>query len=185
MGRRATLIERELEVDPENHWLLTQLGVTYYERRRYDEALKRFAASFAIVPDCPLTLWNMAGTLDALGKSESAVSFYTWLLESEKSAADDPCWESREWAETLKADCVYRLGGCYRHLGDDKRAAHYYRQYVNFLLVGVEGTYSMDDALRHLRGANGAAHATERELRALIRATLKGPGIQRTNGRRS
>ena len=32
-------IERELKSDPDNHWLLTQLGVTLYEERRYRDAL--------------------------------------------------------------------------------------------------------------------------------------------------
>ena len=59
-------IERDLERDPQNHWLLTQLGVTLYEEKRYADALKPLLESLDIVPDCPLTLWNLAGALDAL-----------------------------------------------------------------------------------------------------------------------
>src|SRR5438094_233377 len=62
------LLERERERNPEDHWLLTQLGVTFYEQQHHDQALPLFQASLQIVPDCPLTLWNLAGTLDAIGK---------------------------------------------------------------------------------------------------------------------
>src|SRR4051812_15417685 len=84
-------LERERVKDPDNHWLLTQLGVTYYEQGQYADALPLFLASLKIVPDCPLTLWNLAGTLDALGKPADAVRIYTWLLDADVSPADDPC----------------------------------------------------------------------------------------------
>ena len=48
--------------------------------------------SEAIVPDCPLTLWNLAGTLDALGKYVDAIRIYVRLLESDDSPETDPCW---------------------------------------------------------------------------------------------
>ena len=90
-------IERELAKRPDDHWLLTQLGVTHYEEGRYAESLKPFLASLEIVSDCPLTLWNLAGALDAIGKPEVAVPIYTWLLKSKKTPADDSCWESEAW----------------------------------------------------------------------------------------
>ena len=123
------LLERELERDPENHWLLTQLGVTFYEEQRYDEALVLFAAALEIVPDCPLTLWNIAGSLDALGKSARAVPIYTWILRSGKTPDDDPCWESKAWTDSLKADAVYRLGACFEHMGKKHKAEQCYMQY--------------------------------------------------------
>jgi tetratricopeptide (TPR) repeat protein len=99
-----------------------------------------FQAALAIVPDCPLALWNLAGTLDALGKPAEAIPLYTWLLESDKSPEEDPCWESREWTESLKADCVYRLGVCFEHLGQVEKAEECYRQYLNLLLSRIRGT---------------------------------------------
>src|SRR5581483_5579402 len=111
------LLAGELAKEPDHHWLLTQIGVTLYEQRRYAEALRRFVAALEIVADCPLTLWNLAGTLDAMGKPAAAIPIYSWLLESDRSPADDACWESREWTDALKTDCVYRLGVCLQHLG--------------------------------------------------------------------
>src|SRR5262245_15253150 len=134
------LLERERSRNPESHWILTQLGVTFYEQQRYDEALVLFAASLEIVPDCPLTLWNLAGTLDALGKPARAVSIYTWLLRSNKSPKDDPCWESEQWTAALKADCAYRLGVSFEHLGKKQKARNWYLQYLNLLSAGLEGS---------------------------------------------
>ena len=65
-GEARRLLEKEREKSPDNHWVLTQLGVTFYEQHRYEEALAWLLASLKIVPDCPLTLWNLAGTLDAV-----------------------------------------------------------------------------------------------------------------------
>src|SRR5262245_53861348 len=91
------LLENKQAQDPESHWVLTQLGVTYYEERQYEEAKRLFEKSLKIVADCPLTLWNLAGALDALGKHSAAKRIYTWLLACKKSPEEDPCWESEEW----------------------------------------------------------------------------------------
>src|SRR3990172_5505124 len=76
------LLEKERERDPHNHLLLTQLGVTFYEQRRYEDALQLFQESRRIVADCPLTLWNLAGTLAALRRYAEALRIYVWLWES-------------------------------------------------------------------------------------------------------
>src|SRR5208282_2496201 len=145
------LLVREHDKEPSNHWVLTQLGVTYYEQRRYEEALPFFRASKKIVPDCPLTLWNLAGTLDSLGKHTQAMRIYTSILRSKTSPDDDPCWESVEWADALKADCVYRLGVCFQHLGKKRKAEICYGQFLNLLSIGIEATYSIEDVKRQVR----------------------------------
>ena len=76
----GALIEKALKKEPNSHWLLTQLGETYYEEQQYKKALKVLLQSRHIVPDCPLTLWHLAGTLDALGFSSEALQLYTWLI---------------------------------------------------------------------------------------------------------
>lgn len=184
-GARARIRE-ELASDPDNHWLLTQLGVTYYEQRQYRESLKWFLKSFAIVPDCPLTLWNLAGALDAIGKPKMAVTLYRWLLQSDVSPEDDPCWESEEWTESLKTDCVYRLGLCFEHLGRKESAEHCFRQYIQLLLIGVNGMYPIEDAVRHIRGLRGTGkNQREKEVQATFDATFEDEGLRsiEENGR--
>jgi tetratricopeptide (TPR) repeat protein len=165
-------LERERAKDPDNHWVLTQLGVTFYEQRQYKEALRLFQASLKIVPDCPLTLWNLAGTLDALGQCAGAIQIYTWLLKSRNSPADDPCWESKEWTDALKTDCIYRLGVCFEHVGRREAAEHCYRQYVELSYHGIDGSYPIEDAKRHIQGLHRAdkQNNTESQLRKAVRS---------------
>jgi tetratricopeptide (TPR) repeat protein len=164
--KARALIEKELEKEPDSHWLLTQLGETYYEQRQYKKALGLFLKSRDIVPDCPLTLWHLAGTLDALGYSAGALRLYTWLLESKKTAEDDPCWESAAWADALKTDCVFRIGVCFQHLNRKNKAESCFRRYIDLLLAGATGSYPIEEAMRHIRqlGGNGR-EAVEDELR--------------------
>jgi hypothetical protein len=176
-------IEEELKHHRDDHWLLTQLGVTYYEQGRYRESLTPFLDSLKIVPDCPLTLWNLAGALDALGKPEEALAIYTWLLRSKKSADDDPCWESEDWTDSLKTDCVYRVGACFQRLGRAESAGNCFRQYINLILAGMNGTYSIDDAARRIRDLHGKRQSgVGKELRAAIKSTLQDPGVQSVHG---
>ena len=161
--------------------------MTFYEQRRYEEALELFLASCDIVPDCPLTLWNVAGALDALGKSAQAVGVYTWLLQSKKSPEEDPCWESKEWTDSLKADSMYRLGVCFQHLGKKRKAEQCYRQYLDLLLAGIGGFYSAEDVTHKIQGLHDANHpnGADRELRRAVQATLQASGIEPRKGRRS
>src|SRR5437667_9074470 len=94
-GEARRLLEKEREKDPENHWVLTQLGVTFYEQHRYREALKLFQASNKLVADCPLTLWHLAGALDAVGKHAEAAKVLAGLIQCKTAAEEDPCWESK------------------------------------------------------------------------------------------
>lgn len=177
--RARDLIESQLEADSNNHWLLTQLGVTFYEERKYVKALKHFKESLKMVDDCPLTLWNIAGTLDALGNPAGAARVYTQLLRSQTSSEDDPCWESKQWTASLKADCMYRLGITLEKLGRKQRAEKCYRQYLDLLLGGVEGLYSAEDVtqrIRRLRG-NGSNGAAESQLKRAVNAALLASGL--------
>jgi tetratricopeptide (TPR) repeat protein len=181
------ILERQRVEDPHDHWVLTQLGVTFYEQRRYEEALQLFLESQQIVPDCPLTLWNLAGTLDALGNYANALRVYTWLLLNQKSPDDDPCWESKEWADALKTDCVYRVGVCFHHLGEKRKAERWYRQYLDFLSNGIEGSYSIDDVKRQMRDLHAGRKTSTvgSEFRKAVNAILQASGIDlRTAGRR-
>ena len=180
------LVERELKRQPNDHWLLTQLGVTYYEQGRYREALSPLLDSLAIVPDCPLTLWNVAGTLDALGKPEVAVPIYAWLLGSKKSADDDPCWESDEWSDSLKTDSVYRIGTCLQRMERWESAEHCFREYINLILAGVDGAYQLQDAARRIRECRdkGAARLAD-GVRDAINSTLEDSGVRSAQGGRA
>jgi tetratricopeptide (TPR) repeat protein len=168
-GKARRLLQAELVKAPTDHWIVTQLGVTFYEQKRYEESLQLFRRSTQIVPDCPLTLWNLAGTFDATGDHANAIEIYTWLVNCTTSPDEDPCWESEEWADALKTNSVYRLGVCFQNSGNSTAAEFCYRQYIDLLLIGVEGSYSIEDARRHIQSLHGAdnGRGAEVELKKL------------------
>lgn len=170
-----SLLETEFKKNPSDHWLLTQLAVTFYEERKYKKALGLLVKSLKIVPDCPLTLWNVGGALDATGQHGSAIRVYTWLLRSKKSPAEDPCWESEQWADVLKTDCIYRIGVCFKNEGAHDLALHCFHQYLNLLMSGKDASYSLDDVHRHMLCLNKARTSleTQADIQKAVASTLE------------
>ena len=159
------LIEKALKKEPDSHWLWTQLGETYYEQRKYKKALKILLKSRDILPECPLTLWHLAGTLSALGYYKSAIRLFTWLLGCKKTPEEDPCWESEEWTDNLKTDCVYSLGICYENTGRKRLAENCFRRYIDICLSGIEGSYPIESAKKHIKELSRTAkNAADRQL---------------------
>ncbi len=149
-ARRA--IQEELKKDPENHWRLTRLSTTYYEQGDYETALPWVEKARALAPDCPLVLWDYAGTLDMLGREREAIDVYRSLLQrGAKAIAEDECGEGSEWATGLLTDCVYRAGQCFEDLKDRRRAADLYRQYLNLVDMGAPTIYPREEAVARLR----------------------------------
>jgi tetratricopeptide (TPR) repeat protein len=143
------LLEKELRKPGQknDHWLLTRLSTTYYEEQNYPEALKWVEQAYKHAPNCPLVLWDLAGTLDALGRSADALAIYLKLLDRPIDAiAEDECGEGRAWAMGLLADCLYRAGLCAKHLGHGKLAISVFEAYLRALELGAVGIYSAEQA---------------------------------------
>jgi tetratricopeptide (TPR) repeat protein len=113
-----------------------------------------------------------------LGKHTAAIRIYTRLLKSNVSYRDDSCWESQEWTDRLKADCVYRLAACFEELGKKAKAEKCYREYLNLLLAGVDGIYPAHDVIERIRKLHGKrnGNGAVMERRKAVRATLQTAG---------
>ena len=136
------LIRAELRKDPHDHWLLTQLSTTYYEEKKYRHALTIVKKALAEMPTCPLVLWDYACTLDMLGQRRKAMAIYKKLLRTDvPESAYDECWEGKEWAASLRADCKYRIAQCYRDLGNKRQFSRYWNAYVADVHRGVDSIY--------------------------------------------
>jgi len=150
-GARA-LIERALRRHSDDHWLLTRLGLTYYEQRDYDAALDYETRAHELAPDCPLVLWDLAGTLDMLGREPEAIVLYKGITgRTLDDLAHGPCGEGMNRARGLVVDSYYRIGHAYQGLGDRKAAADMYRRAVKHKGRDVESIYPhklLEDALR-------------------------------------
>jgi tetratricopeptide (TPR) repeat protein len=145
-------IRLALRKEPDDHWLLTRLGLTYYEERNYNRALFYDTKAIKIAPACPLVLWDYAGTLSMLDRNKEAISIYQKLLRrGEKSIAFGRCGEGLAWARGLVADCFYRIGICYEESGLPKKAKRYYQQHLARRGPGCRSIYPISEVKKRLR----------------------------------
>ena len=149
-----TLIEKELVRDPESHWLLARLSTTFYEERQYEQALRQIERAYRLAPDCPLVLWDYAGTLDAVGRTAEAIELYGRLLgKGVEAVAYEECGEGISWAIALLTDCCFRLGAVPRAPRHQHRCGQ--------TLRGVPDSPRLEQRGQHLypRGGPHAASA--------------------------
>jgi tetratricopeptide (TPR) repeat protein len=151
-----------------DHWLLTRLATTYYEERRYKNALQLVEKARVLAPECPLVLWDYAGTLDALGRSEEAVSVYMALiLRGPEKIGRQECGEGLEWAIGLLTDCFYRASVCLKHLHRPQSAWKFFLWYAQLVAAGAQSIYAKADSeiIKHILEV-GREHPDERPPRS-------------------
>ncbi|MGH9929563.1 MAG: hypothetical protein ACREA9_10065 [Pyrinomonadaceae bacterium] len=96
--------------EPDSHWLLSRLALTYYEEFNYEKALEIEAQALRLAPDCPLVLWGYAGTLEMLEREREAIKIYSQLIErGARPIAYGECGEGLARARGLIADSFYRI----------------------------------------------------------------------------
>lgn len=143
------LIEKEIAKrhgEP-GHWLLDRLATTYYEERKYKTALKLLEQARSLAPDCPLVLWDYAGTLDALGRSQEAIDVYMELIgRGPDEVGREECGEGLEWATNLLTDCFYRVSVCLKHLDRPKPAWEFFVRYARLVVAGAHSLYADTDS---------------------------------------
>lgn len=145
------LIQDELLSDPADHWLWTTLGLTYYEQREYGKALKCSKHAVELAPNCPLVLWDYAGTLYMNGQESSALAIWTILLGMDmEDVAYGECSEGMDWALQLINDVHYRMGRCYMHLGEKDLARVSFEKYLHNRRHGVGSIYDAAQVKKEL-----------------------------------
>lgn len=145
--RARILIRRELKKTPTSHWLITMLGLTYYEERDYKKAITYSKKALRLKPDCPLVLAHHAGTLAMLGRNKKALQVYQGLLDRDlDSLAYDECGEGMDWALQLVNDCHYRMGRCFQSLGNNEAARRSLKKYLHNRAHGVGSIYDRKNA---------------------------------------
>ena len=137
------LLQKRLEKEPNDHWLLTRLGTTYYEERDYPKALDLSRRAIQLAPECPLVLWDMASTLEMLGDDRGALRAYRALFaRGPQKIADDECGEGMPWALSLLTDCLYSAASCLHRIGDRDAAVSCLRQHLELRALGSKSIYS-------------------------------------------
>ncbi len=169
------LIIGDLEVEPDNHWLLARLSTTYYEQRRYAKSLKIIKKAHELAPDCPLVLWDYAGALGAVGSTRQALKIYAGLIKKGAQAVGDmePCGEGREWALGLLTDCLFRAAICWEHLGNKKKALRWLNAFLQARTQSNSSIYTPEEALKRIEKlSNGNVKQRERQFEFLTKNLL-------------
>jgi tetratricopeptide (TPR) repeat protein len=152
-----TLIEKQLELEPDDHWLWSRLSGVQYEQRDYRAALVSAEKALVIVPDCPLARWSKAGAFEMLGKVDEAIGLYLQIFRGGHKQLSHPdtdaneCWEGPDWTAGLIADCQFKLAGCLAKTGDRDAAVEAYQDFLSLTDLETKGLYSREDALKKLK----------------------------------
>lgn len=94
--------------------------MTYYEERNYNKALEFDERAYKIAPNCPLVLWDYAGTLQMLHRHEESLKIFRGIISKGiDRIANGECGEGRAWARGLIADCHFRISLLYETLGNE------------------------------------------------------------------
>jgi len=153
------LIEKAIKDESaghQDHWLLDRLSAAYYELREYNKALELVQKARELKPDCPLVLWDLAGTLDTLNRPAEAMSVYLEILKlapvlDRKDFEERPCGEGHRWTMELLTDCLYRIGLCLEHLDRKDEARKVYGDYLAIRAEGLPSMYKEKDVRKRLR----------------------------------
>ena len=146
------LLEQRLQAEPKNHWLLTRLGTTYYEKGAYRKALELSEQAYKLAPKCPLVLWDLASTQEMLGDDSRAVKVYKDLFELRlEEASAEECSEGVQWLRSLLSDCFYSVAGCLFRLSVHDMALWFIQQHVEWRMRGARSIYSLKDARALMR----------------------------------
>ena len=148
------LIRAALRRKPDSHWLLTRLGLTYYEERDYERALVYSQQAYQIAPRCPLVLWDLAGTYEMLDRLTESHRIYRQLVSRGVSAiASDTCGEGFARARGLVADCWYRIAHIERSRGRRSRVVASFHSHLTLRGPGCRSIYPISQVRRELRAA--------------------------------
>ena len=149
------LIQRLLEDQPDDHFLLSRLALTHYEQRKYGRALKIEHRALALAPHCPLVLWGLAGTHHMLGQLDEASRIYQRLIRrGSLRLGRGRCGEGVRDARRLVADCWFRLGQLREREGQPRRAKSAYRKHLRLRAAGGS-IYDAADVRRRLAALGG------------------------------
>lgn len=172
-------IEKQLEKEPDSHWLWSRLSCVKYEQRDYQAALDAAQRALAIVSDCPLALWDQANALDMLGRSKEAGLIYSQLIRRGFQEIKEPdedaneCWEGEQWTWELVVDCMFRIAGCLAKTGAAEEAVEWYQHFLFFLRHGIQGIYTEEDALAALKKLAPAKTKAKKETALKELETVK------------
>ena len=139
-------IRKQLKEEPDSHWLVTRLSVTYYEERRYRMAVRYSEKAFRLAPECPLVLWDHAGHLQALGRHREALNLYARIVSlGVDGLMASECSEGRAKARGLVSDANYRASQSLAALGYKEASESAFDQCLDLRGPGCRSIYTLEE----------------------------------------
>ncbi len=158
------LLKQELKVNTDEHWLLVRIATTYYEEKKYKQALEFSEQAIQIAPNCPLTLWEYAGDLEMTGDIYKAIGIWKKLLNKDtQKLANGPCGEGLTAAKALQMDCAFRLGIAFRDLNKVEESKKYFDLHLKLRYPGNRSIYKRTYVMNRIKKqplTNGAMKST-------------------------
>ena len=159
--RARRLIRLALSSEPDSHWLLSRLALTYYEQRQYRRALHYEIKALQIEPYCPMAIWGYAGTLDMLERDKEALEIYGWLISwGEDELAYGTCGEGIQRARSLIADCFYRIARIHEQIGLHEKALRFYNEHLSRRTRGTRSIYPLKAVKAEIKALQERAKAS-------------------------
>jgi Tetratricopeptide repeat len=154
------MIQQELARLPNGdwmtHWWLARLSSTYFEQDKYSQSLDAIQQAATIAPNCPLVLWDLAGTLAMLGDTHQAIDIYKKLIaRGVRGLNQTQCGEGDQWARALISDCYFWLALCHDDLQESAAAVRHFRRYLVRSADGSGGLYDEAEALAEIERIEG------------------------------
>jgi tetratricopeptide (TPR) repeat protein len=154
------LIQQELARLPRGdwmtHWWLARLSSTYFEQDKYLRALDAIQQAATVAPNCPLVLWDLAGSLAMVGNTHQAINIYKKLIvRGVRGLGQSQCGEGDQWARALISDCYFWLGLCHDDLKERATAIRYFRRYLVRRADGSGSLYDEAEAITEIERIEG------------------------------
>ena len=161
LGKRAWsearhYIQEELVSEPTDHCLWFSLGLTYYEEKVYDKALKCSRTAIDLQPGCPLALWHYAGSLFMNDREHLAFVIWIRLLDIDlEEIAYGEHGEGMDWALQLINDVHFKLAKYYQWAGKNDLAIESAKKHLHNRKHGVKSIYDVNEVEAILLTLNG------------------------------
>ncbi len=145
------ILEDELEKNPENHWLITQLSEVFYEKQDYETALKLSTQAIRLAPDCPLVINDHALHLYMHERDDEAIELWSKLLEKGvRGVAYGECGEGVKFAKSLLNDVRARMALSYLAINNKKQALQYFNQHLENRQRGLFSNFTKREIIKKI-----------------------------------
>jgi tetratricopeptide (TPR) repeat protein len=171
--RAFEIYHKAFGIDPKNPYVLSGLGLLYFDKGDYEKALGFWINLLAIEPDDIKVLTNAGNCYRKLKQFNEALKYFYKALNLEENnfyalygIAD--CYRGLKeynkaaeyWHKIIKIDpdnkkILTRLGDSYRNMGNEETARYYYKRAIEkeFDYYAILGLSILDKAQKNYKAA--------------------------------